>query len=322
MSPHLTRSLDSYTIPELVADFDEFNAAFGVLPEPFASDFASALEELAAAASARGVRDVAALLSEHQALLRHLTGTPNLTARHAQATRHRIHLLRNVLLTAVLGAGHVARVSTDGVTQAVITLTRRTQQTDRPLEHDEIALLRTHAAIAMQTPRTAQAAAVYALCDAGAELREVSAVMAHDLDDLAAPTLVHAAGFGRRVESRILPLETFHTVVVGARATERAQAGQAGPIAYNARSNEACSTAALSSAHGMIDRPLAALGLKHADVTASSVRRWRIAYTVDTAGVEMAAEIAGLPERDVPRLANRAVRPDETEVRPAEDDDF
>ncbi|WP_282947848.1 hypothetical protein [Cellulomonas endometrii] len=322
MSTPLTHTLDSYTIPEMVADFDEFNATFGVLPEPFTAVFASALEDLASAASARGVRDVAALLSAHQALLRHLSGTPNLTARHSLATRDRIHLLRNVLLTAVLGAGHVARVSTDGVSEAVITLTRRTQQTDRPLEHDEIALLRTHAAIAMQTPRTSQAAAVYALCDAGAELREVSAVMAHDLDDVTAPTLVHAAGYGRRVESRVLPLETFHMVVVGARATERAQAGQAGPIAYNARSNEACSVAALSSAHGVIDRQLEVLGLRHADVTASSVRRWRIAYTVDTAGVEVAAEIAGLPERYVPRLANRVVRADETEVRTAEDDDF
>lgn len=320
MATQLSILLKHYSLTEVADDFAAFDARYGVLPAAFRDSFEAAFGELLAAATERGLGTAHQLLREHGALLRDMVQVDRLTGRHALADRTRLHTLRNVLLTVVLGAAHHAEIDTAGIAASVTTLTRRTDKTDRALLDDEIALMRTRAALAMGNAKAAQAATLYALCDAGCTTGEATAVTPADLDGTDAPSLVQTGGEGR-VEARFLPLDGFHAktlrtrVALGNVALDR-------PVAYNPRKHAPGSKDAGVSAHIIVTRYLKELGLKHSDTTAASVRRWRVATAWRESGLAMAMEIAGLSERDTIRLAPPEPIAHTRTVRYTEDNDF
>lgn len=321
MSTPLSAALAGYTLSEAAAHFAEFAATYHVIPDTFATEFNTTAAHILQVAATLHLTTLKDLLAKDTLVLRTATGAENLTARHSPELRAKIHVHRNTLLTLALGAAHVAGINTQGITDAVITLTSRTQKTDRPLTDDEIALLRTHTIVAITRPRTALAATVYALCDAGQEVRETTLVTAADVDDTTAPTMVNALG-RHGLEARILPLEDFHTGVLADRLTMLTEVDAAHPIAYQPRSNEPGSAQAMTSAHGVVARFLAAVGLRQPDVTASSIRRWRIAHTYDTHGLPAAMELAGVDAALTLRLANRSIHPAHTVPAPPKVVDF
>lgn len=304
MSSHLSPALASYPTADMATDFAEFAATHHVLPETFASTFDDTLARILKVAADHKLLTMDAVLSKYQLVLRVATGVTNLTARLSLDQRARVHLHRNVLLTAALGAAYVARIDLTGIREAVHPLTRRTQKTDRPLTDDEIALLRSHCVIGLAAPATALAATLYTLCDAGEELREATQVTPADVDSREAPTIVNALG-RRRLAARVLPLEDFHTQALARRLATPQTSADDKPIAYNPRTNQAGSDEAMISAYGVVNRLLDAVGLRHPDVAPSSIRRWRIAHTHDTQGVAAAIEVAGCKPEDVMRLADR-----------------
>jgi hypothetical protein len=316
MSSQLSTALGTYPTSDLVTDFAEFATTHHVLPATFELTFEAALDRILEAAAEHGIRNTHALLSNYKLVLRTTTGVTNLTAHLRPAERARVHLHRNVLLTAVLGAAHTARIDLTGIRETVRPLTRRTQKTDRPLTDDEIALLRTHCATSLTTPASALAATVYTLCDAGAELREVTLVTPADIDSVSTPTLVYALG-NRTVQARLLPLEGFHTRSLARRLASPQVTALKKPIAYNPRTNQAGSDQAMISAYGVTNRLLDAVGLRQPDVAPSSIRRWRIAHTHDTQGVAAAIQIAGCKPDAVLRLADREATRTQTSVRAA-----
>lgn len=295
-------ALPSYPITEMTTDSAEFNDTHSVLPSTVAEAFDAAWQLIVKTAAIQNLHTAADLIDHHKPVLRHIAGVTNLTARLALDERDRIHLHRNVLLTVLLGAAHVARIDTTSLAEAISTLTRRTQRTDRPLFDDEIALLRTRAVIALGRKATAQAATVYTLCDAGQECRETTHVTPSDLDDTTAPTMVNALGY-RGLDMRILLLEAFHTNALATRLAMLPQGAPDQTIAYNPRTSSPGSDTAMVSAYGVIERLLDAAGLRHPDVSPSSIRRWRIAHTLSTKGLIAAADIAGRPVEQVERLA-------------------
>lgn len=294
MSAQLNPVLSSYPIAEISADFDDFATQYAVLPATFAHTLDHTWAQLTAAAHAHGWHTAADLLRNHPQLLREIAGVKNLTGRHPREVRDRIHRLRNVLLMVLLGAAHIARIDTADIPEQVTTLTRRTQETKRPLCDDEIALLRTRAVTIISTcPRSARAGHVYVLCDAGQEIREATHVTTDDLDDPDIPAFVRAPG-RRGLAPRKLPLEKFHTIAlrIGLATLGATHAGST--IAYDARTREPGSDQAMMSAYGVVERHLGAVGLRHPDVSPSSIRAWRLNHIYRTHGLEVAVDHSGL----------------------------
>ena len=316
MSTQLSAALASYTTADMATDFAEFAATHHILPSTFTATFGDALAHILRVADDHRLHPVKALLAKHTLELRVATGVTNLTARLSLEQRAQVHLHRNVLLTAALGAAHIARIDLTGVRETIRPLTRRTQKTDRPLADDEITLLRTHCAIGLAAADSAQAATVYTLCDAGQEVREATLVTPADVDSTDSPTMVNALGH-RTLQARILPLEPFHTRALAQRLASPEATNNDRPIAYNPRTNLAGSDKAMSSAYGVINRILDAVGLRHPDVAPSSIRRWRIAHTHDTHGLAAATELAGCAPDTTLRLADRQGVPAETRAHAA-----
>jgi integrase len=176
-----------------------------------------------------------------------------------------------------------------------VQLHKRSKELQRPLTHDEILLLRVYAAVASRHKATAEPANVYALADAGMTPGETTQVTLGDFDDPDHPTHVIAAGHAKGLESRFLPLDDFGQRVLARRT--RAAVADGSPrhatLTYRPRKNLPGTPAATASSQGVLDRILSTVGLKAADVTASSIGLWRVRTTLEEHGPAAAQELSG-----------------------------
>ena len=224
-------------------------------------------------------------------LLTALTDESKLATFKAAAALEDLHRLRNTIVMVTAGAAAMSNLPVGAIyLQSVTCLRKRTLKTERPAFDDEIALLRTAAAITITNDPTNQAALMYALCDAGLLVAETTYVTLDHFDDLDAPTMVEAQGNRGRYSAntckRLLPLEKFTSQVI-ARAATHLGNDPATKIAYRPRKHTDGSPSAAASACGVIRRFITPI-IDSADITGSSIPRWRIAHTLDTQGQEWA----------------------------------
>ena len=289
----LAPALASIPVRELLEWFTTYDAANDVTPTTHLPVLIETWRRVEEAATALGYLSVGALLSGFAKVLTRLTGEKNVTQFAALDVRDQFHLYRNTAMTFVLVAG--ARINADigPALERSITLKQRTQARERPLTDDEITLLRVIAVIKAKKAASSQAAAVYALCDAGQTPMETTSVTVADVDDRPDAPLVQACGHRMGLAARLLPLESFHTLVLAGRISEAATRSPHGTIAYAPRSNTPGSIAAAASATGIVTRLLTEAHIAHLDVTPASIRHWRIRYTCLNSGFDAAVQLSG-----------------------------
>lgn len=294
----LSTALHLTPIGEARTEFDEFDTTWGIVPATHRDRFEQDWASIARAATKLGLKNAAQLVTEQSALLSSLTGEGKLATFKAAAPLEDLHRLRNTIVMVTAGAAAMSNLPVEAIYLESVTCPhKRTPNTERPAFDDEIALLRTAAAITITNDPTSQAALMYALCDAGMLVAETTYVTLEHFDDLDAPTMAEAQGNRARYSAstckRLLPLEKFASQVI-ARAATHLGTDPATKIAYRPRKHADGSPSAAASACGVIRRFIAPI-IDSSDITGSSIPRWRIAHTLDTQGEQWAKEIAGCP---------------------------
>ena len=314
----LAPALASIPVCELLEWFTTYAAADDVTPATHLPVLIETWRRVEEAAAALGYLSVGALLSGFAKVLTRLTGEKNVTQFAALDVRDQFHLYRNTAMTLVLVAG--ARINTDigPALERSITLKQRTQARERPLTDDEITLLRVIAVIKAKKAASSQAAAVYALCDAGQTPMETTSVTVVDVDDRPDAPLVQASGHRGGLAPRLLPLESFHTTVLAGRIAEAARRSPLATIAYMPRSNTPGSIAAAASATGIVTRLMTEARIAHVDVNPASIRNWRIRYTWLTCGAEAAVQLSGRSPEVTQRIVG-AIKEEPREQEPIQE---
>ncbi len=303
----LPDTLHTITIDEARTDFDTLDQAWGIIPNTHRSRFEEDWASIRRAATEQGLTHTAQLVTAQSRLLTALTGETELSTFKPFVVAEQLHRLRNTVLMVVAGAAGASGLPVEGIyARSVNCLQRRTGHTHRPFLDDEIALARTAAVITITQTPTSQAAGTYTLLDAGQNLIETTQTTLADLDDATQPTLVAAAGTGAGIAGRILPLDTFHSMLLATIAATTPD-DQRTPLTYKPRTSVPGTNAAACSASGVIKRFLEPLHLYGVGISPASITRWRVAHAWDThEDKAWAMEIAGT--RDLARATRIADR--------------
>ena len=314
----LSTALHATAIGEARTEFDELDTNWGIVPTTHRDRFEQDWAAIAEAATKLELKNAGQLVTEQPALLSSLTGESKLATFKAAALED-LHRLRNTIVMVTAGAAAMSNLPVEAIYHQSVTCPhKRTPNTERPAFDDEIALLRTAAAITITNDPTDQAALMYALCDAGMLVAETTYVTLDHFDDLDAPTMAEAQGNRARYSAstckRLLPLERFTSQVI-ARATTHLGTDPATKVVYRPRLHQDGSPSAAASACGVIRRFITPI-VNSTDLTGSSIPRWRIAHTLDTQGEQWAKEIAGCPTVErVRQIADRKL-PTTTSMTP------
>lgn len=284
--PHVLAELD---LAEAGDIFDNLVAQFDLVPSTHQQALQQVWETITQAAADLGLETTGALAARMAGLVAHVTGHPT-TRIHTTAVAGEQHLLRNTITAVLLAAAEATGVPETAVLDQVIELHPRTRSGDRPLTDDEILVLRLRALANAGPTKAGQQAAVYTLCDLGMSPKETTATTIPDLH--AAPGFVQAPGANEQLKARHLPAPPFHHAVLEAHmpaATRRPSR----TLTYSPVTNAPGSNAASASASGVLDRFMAAAKIKNKDVSASSVRYWRLHHAYLTGGPELLKQVAG-----------------------------
>lgn len=290
-------------------EFDRLDNLWHLVPAEARQQMNTAWTTLVATAADASIHDLRQVLTELAPILRAIAGSGTaLKDTKDETALAAIHLHRNVAIT--IGAAAAASVGADLASvyarPTQIELPARTldlRHEKRPLEDDEIVLIRTHIALATgnRSCRVRRAAGTLAMADAGLTLRETTQLTIDDLMDvhhgLAEAVLAH--GHRNGLASRFIPLDQFHALVLRTVLEGR---GPHQPLLYEPRKYGDFSAAG-SAATSVVNHALEAVGLRYADIDAASLRRWRVRNTWHTYGQEAAAELAGT---DITRAAKLA----------------
>jgi hypothetical protein len=299
----LSPSFAAIQLAELMEEYTRFDAANDVTPATHRPDLIETWHRIEQAATALGYLNVGALLDGFAKVLTRLTGEKNTTQFAALDIRDEFHLYRNTAMTFVVVAGAMINADIAPALERSFPLKQRTQARERPLTDDEITLLRVIAVIKARKAVSSQAAAVYALCDAGQTPMETTSVTVADVDDRPDAPLVQAPGHRQGLAARLLPLEPFHTTVLADRISQAAARSPWATIAYAPRTNEPGSSAAAASATGVVTRFMTEAKVANADVNPASIRHWRIRYTWLTCGADAAVQLSGRSHNTTKRIA-------------------
>jgi len=293
--PELTRTLGTITLTEARESLDALDRDWGVIPPLGRAGLERALDKALDKAEQIKMTRVNQLISSQASLLKALTGTDNVTQMHRTDDAVPLHTYRNVITAVAAAAAAHNKCNPEDVYASAVRLRARTAQTVRPLADDEIFLLRIQAALATAAKPTDKPAGIYAMADAGLNPSETTSVSLSSFADLHRPTQISAPGHGNGLAARFLPLDRFGSTILAEhiRGALAANHHRGTPLTYRPRHNQPGSDQATASAHGVINRCLTALGLKHKDVTASSIALWRVHTIYTHQGIDAAAEFSG-----------------------------
>jgi hypothetical protein len=286
--------LSHVSLADTLVELDRLDRHRHLIPTAARGPLRDLAEEVVAKGEFIGLTNAVELVSKQALLLKALTGVEHLNQFHNTAVADELHRYRNTMLTLALVAAGSIHGNPTGLYQRMIKLQPRTHALRRPLTDDEILLARVAVHLVSRDEPTSVTAAVYTLVETGFTPGETTMFSLDDVDDYEMPELVVAAGNGQ-LASRFLPVDTYGRVVLG-RFTEAAyKKGQptSKSATYAGRKHAPGSSAATASAQGIIDRFLKELGLFNVDVSATSLRLWRIAATLAETDTATAQERAG-----------------------------
>jgi hypothetical protein len=186
-------------------------------------------------------------------LLTALTDVDNVTTYQPSDVAERLHTYRNVVVALAVAAADSISAKSDPVLAKCTRLKTRSVQDQRGLTDDEILLARVHAATLSRCAPQSQAAAIYAMVDAGMVPGETTSVTTRDVDDYERPSMVYAPGNGHLAD-RYLPLDRFGSAVIGGRVAKAVADGYSPsrPLTYVPRKNHPGSKQATASAQGVL----------------------------------------------------------------------
>lgn len=293
----------TYTLAEATEAVRDLDKRYELIPERHRGTLNRQLGEIQVAAERLDHHTLGDLVGDGAAFLTAVTGVKNPTAFLKTTDAEAVHPIRNLLLTLCLASAMSLRSDPQEMYRAVTALKTRTAYDKRPLCDDEIVLLRTASILEMHTSTSRRRCIGYALNDAGFTPVETTKTTLNDFEneDEDVPTHVLAAGHGK-VDARYLNLDAYGRRLLAVclrplyteHPTDVPFLFKPRPGAKKTKNPEGSASATSTIA---MTKFLTDLGLKHADVTASSIRAWRVAHTYLTHGAEQALEVAGIIPR-------------------------
>lgn len=295
--------LGSITISEAVKLFRTLDRTYELVMSTHRATLSSHLAQIQTAADRLGHTTLDHLVGDGAAFLTAATGVHNPTAFLNTADAETVHPIRNLILTLCLASAADLKQPPREVYNAITVLKARTAHTKRPLCDDEILLARTASIVELRTNTDRRRPVSYALNDAGYAPVETTKTTLADFEGEEIPTDVLAAGHNQ-IESRYLSLDPYarRLIAVYFRALPEDHPTDK-PLLFHPRpgpkktKNPEGSASATSTI--TMTKFLTDLGIKHSDVTASSIRYWRMAHTYLTRGAEEALDVAGMPANTI-----------------------
>lgn len=310
---NLSKVLDQHTIDEARDDLVQIDGELALVPEHARETFYNTVEALVEHAQRFGWTTMHEVLENVGPILDGTSGVRRedhsrfLTFERAES----LHLHRNVLLTLLLAGVMSYNGDASQIAAAFPKLKQRTRARLRPHTDDETLLLRMWTLhLSKGDKNNRRAAAVYAQSDTGLVTGETTMVYDTDIDLTPGGAMIEAPGLGDRVDSRILPLDTYATTIL-VRYIDGADLPAGSRLTYRPRKGGYDYERALPSAIGIIDRVRDAVALTHNDTTNASVWMWRAATTELLHGINAAVELTGRSSADNLRalLRDRPTRP-------------
>jgi hypothetical protein len=268
---------------------------WAVVPATGRDSLAATVAEVLVKATEIGITNVDQLIAQQGALLSALTDGANVTQVQKAHVAGPLHTYRNVITAMAATAAAYNHCAPEAVYANAVRLHARTTHTMRPLTDDEIFLLRVHAALAVEKGAASKPASVYAMTDTGLYPSETTKVTLTSFPNPHRPMQISAPGHGKSIGARFLPLDDFGGAILGerTRAACKADLHADTPLTYAPYKNLPGTPQATASAQGVLDRIMSDLGLKHRDVTASSITLWRIHTVYAHEGVAAATQYSG-----------------------------
>jgi hypothetical protein len=308
------------SLDELLDHAGDALATWSLVPTGHQDQYEKTVDDIRSGAAALHLSTYGQLLAGAGPLLSHLTGAQNLRTFRRRDELDRLHQLRNTL-GALLGAAALHSGDDPATaTSALPTIPPRTADHGRPLEPDEVLVVRIIATHGLTDPERLKATAIYALTDAGAYASEATCVTPAHVDTVEAPHGVCVPGVKNRADGRRLELDPWASKVLAELLVLRLAlpGGYHRPIGYDG-AYAGGSAKASASANGCVTRIFDAAGLNRTDLSALSATYAAVARAYRAHGLEAAAEAAGVdPERreaQVERLL-RVCKAPETKTSP------
>lgn len=293
----LPSALTSMPMAEAIDAFDDLDQENALMPQASAEDLWNKILKILRTTERLGMTCASDLLTDQQRLLTDLAGPDELTSGQGDDRLENLHIYRNlVLAVAVAATGHVRGNLTD-VYSRMACFEPRTCASRRSLTDDEILLLRVMALVESEAGPTSTGPLVYALVEAGMALEETSHFVRDDfcgVDDFGNTDTSLLARGTAQLEPRIMPLGCFGTSLLD-QFTWTAQSEGAAPtktLAYTGVHMPG-SRAVEVTTRLVLDLFLNRAGLLQADVSATSVRMWRLQTNYLTFGPKVAQELSG-----------------------------
>jgi hypothetical protein len=291
--PALSLTLDTISLHDALDALTTLESGYRVIPDAARNETISALTSILAAAERLRLTSVRELITHLPNLLDTLAGTTGAAAEAGTPAAAKLHTHRNIALALAVAAAALHGCDPKAVLTHAVRLPARTKESIRPLTNDEVFLLRTYAAILSRSNPTSVVASTCALTLAGLTPGETTHVTVGCFNDPRDPSQVKAAG-NRAIASRVCPLDAFEQAILGRHTRQSVTVEDSTThLTYRPRKNVAGTPAATASAQGVLDRTITLLGVKNADVTASSIALWRVHTVYTTDGVAAAIEASG-----------------------------
>lgn len=310
------RAFETLPLGEARAHLTSLAETAGVIPTHAHDGIMSTVDELCRSAETLGITTLGGMCASATAVLQHVASVENVGGPHATANADRLHRYRNVALALALACAYYLDVNAPSVIKSFEPLWPRTHRAERPHTDDEVTLLRVYVLDQLRRPASTKAAGIYAMVDAGAAPVETTAITADEFDttDDGEPTFMLIPRYTQAIDDRAVDLDRFASYVLGCvlrRAHSRKRATDAA-LTYEPGTGGRYAPSA--SVSGIIRRLHEAVGLKHADTTPASTRRWRIQTTFNQHGLDAAAAISGEREDRLASLIDLPTPPEISEV--------
>lgn len=320
MAAPLPDALSSISAHDAGALLKDLDTQVDLTPPSARARLHSLIDEIVSTGQRLGIVRSNELVTRQSEMLRVLTGVENVGQYQPTADADRLHTYRNLMVAMATVAANNFSCDPTGVYDSSLQLKSRSIAPKRPLTDDEILLLRTTAYLTSNRRPADVTPAIYVLMEAGMTVGETTCFALSDLLDPDNISAVRAEG-NRCIEERFLPIGTVGRIILTKFVTQTVQPGDSRTQTLTYRGTKAPnSPAATASAHGIIDRLLQLTKIANDDITARSIRTWRLAQAYRLGDLSAALQLGGYDATSEPDRLMRELGHFELVV-PAEDDE-
>lgn len=322
--PNHKPDLNAYDFTDSVAQLRELDATIGLLPTHVREHLNAVIDDLAGQVAKHELSSLRQVVDHSARLIGATSGvnSSDVSRYFKRNIADSVHQVRNLLLAIVLiGAQRtLVKESAEALCAEIPTLKPRGTGHTRPNADDEMVLLRVWAYVLSHVggKHGRRSAAIYAQCDAGLVPGETTCMRCKDVHvSTPGKSILLAPGLQCGIKERIVPLDNFQRFILGRFIADLPGDTPLAPFSYKARAEDFDYARAAASATGVIDRQRAAVGLQHADTTASSVPMWRALYTEQHHGIDAAVEVSGRSRENHKSLMRTRLNPTKTRATPS-----